>query len=420
MKHKICKTLLAAAVLAAVPAFAQQKMQAPAVTVAPAVEADETGTKKYVGKLDAILDVSLPARVSGKIMKYHFNDGEFVKKGTLLIELEDTTYVAAHNAAQAQLQQAEAQIRQATAQISQTEAQILQATAQIGQAQASLTYSTQNLEREKSLKSVNSRKEFDAAKRDYDAAVSSKAAAEASLASAKASKAAAEGSLASAKASKSAAEAALLDAKNNLSYTKIYAEFDGKIGKATYSAGNYVTPSSGALATLKQFDPIYVKFSISEPDFMNNFGTPEALQKNGVVRIRLSDRSLYEQTAELAIVDNHIDTRTGTIMLWAKIDNKDHRLTPGAVVDVLLSKKVPQKRPAVPISAVQISKNNQFVWVLDPATNMVRQQPVVPGELVGGNQIVTGVKPGDLVVTEGTHKIIMLPGVPPVVNPVRK
>ncbi len=379
MKVKFTSAMILAGVLFTGAALsAQNAPPAPAVNVDSVVEVMETGTKKYIGKLEAVQDVALPARISGKLLNCYFKEGDFVKKGDLLMQLEDTTYVAAQKAAQAQLMQAEAQIKQA---------------------EATLTYAKRNFERETALTDVSSEKEFDAARRDYGTAEAAKTAAE---------------------AAKAAAEAALLDANNNLSYTKIYADFPGKIGKAAYSVGNYVTPNSGSLARLIQFDPIYVRFSISEPDFMSAFGSTANLKKDGVVRIRLANRELYHETAKITIADNKLDERTGTITLWATMDNKDLILTPGAIVDVLFSKADTVKKPAVPISAIQTAKDGQFVWVLDEKTNIVSKQPVTAGEIVGPHQIVSGVTAGQLVVTDGMHKIIQMPGVPAMVKPVRK
>lgn len=392
----------------------------PAVTVTEVIELQETGIRTYIGRLDAMEDVTLPARVSGKIMKYHFKEGDFVKKGDLLIELEDDTYVAAVASAAAQLSQADAQIKQAEAQIKQAQAQIKQAHAQVKQAEANLKYAKDAFDRADKLREVDAEKAHDAAVRDLNLAEAQKSAAEGALAAANAAKAAAEGNLAAAHAAKASAAAALKNAQINLSYTKITAPFDGKIGKTTYSVGNYVTPSSGSLAQLTQFDPIYVKFAISEPDLIRGFGTVEALKKDALVRIKLSDNSLYAATATITITDNKIDQSTGTLMLWAKIDNKDLRLTPGAVVEVLLSRKVQEKKPAVPISAIQISPKGQFVYVLNPANNQVFATPVVPGEIIGGMQIVNGLTPGQIIVIDGMHKIIPIPGQPSIVTPVRK
>lgn len=418
---------------------------APMVEVAKVVSINEDYARKYPAQMVSVRDVALPARVSGKIEYiirkcnecgnvFNLGDtvckkcgkgtiekgitleGQFVKKGDLLIKLEDTTYRAARDSAKAQTEQAQAQIKQA---------------------EAALKYAQDNYEREDNLRKVSAKKELDAAIRDRDHAIAVMAAAKGQLASAKAAKAqakaaksaanatkaSAEASMSAAKAQFAAASAALIDAENNLSYTRILADFDGKIGKVAFSVGNYVTPNSGALAQLTQFDPIYVTFAISEQDYLTIYGSIENLQKDAVVRIRLSDakRSIYPEIAPVWIVDNKIDSRTGTIKIWARLNNKDLNLTPGGLVDALLSKRVGKEFPAVPVNAIQISRQGQFVWVLNEADNSVFQQPVTAGSTIGDLRVITsGLSAGQTVISAGAHKIIPIPGMKLFVNPITR
>lgn len=516
----------------------------PVVEVAKVIPIKEGYAKKYPAKIVPVRDVALPARVSGKIeytirkcskagcgAVFELNDvtcnengcsrekkcakcekasreinpvckkcgsriedgitmeGQFVKKGDLLIKLEDTTYVAARDAARAQkeqakaqieqaktqdlqadaqieqanaqdlqanaqIEQANAQIEQANAQIAQANALIAQANAQIKQAEAAQKYATENYERENKLKKISAEKTLEAATRDRDqaeaalaAARSQKAAADGQLAAAKAQLAAAKGQVASAKAAKaqakaamsaakatkvsakaakaaaeaqlSAADAALTDAENNLSYTLIKADFDGKIGKFTYSVGNYVTPNSGALAQLTLFDPIYVTFSIGERDFLTIYGSVDDLVKNSVVRVRLSDGREYSEPAVIQIPDNKIDSQTGTIKLWARLKNNDMKLTPGSLVEVILTKKIEEEFPAVPVNAVQISRQGQYVWVV-AADNSVSARPVETGSTLGSWRVITSksVAVGETVVSAGAHKIIPVPNAKLMITPV--
>lgn len=418
------------------------------VVVSDVIELNETGMRQYIGRLDAINDATIPARVSGELMKCNFKEGDTVNKGDVLFELDDSIYLAARESAAAQVKQAEAQIEQAKAQIEQANAQIEQAEAQMEQAEAqkeqanaTKKYADDEYARAEKLKNVEAQKTHDAAARDRALAKAQLAAADAQIAAAKAAKATAKGNKKAAEASVKAAEAALSSAKAalknaeiNLGYTKIKAPFTGKIGKATYSVGNYVTPSSGSLAQLTQVDPVYVRFSISEPDYLqfitdaytleNDKNTKknatELLSEYAGVYITLSDRKPYEQPATITIMDNKIDHSTGTLTLWATINNADFKLTPGAIVTVQMTKKVSAKKPAVPISAIQISQQGQFVWVLNPETNEVVPMPVKPGEIIGSHQIVSGLSVGQKIVIDGMHKIIPMPGKAPKVNPVYK
>lgn len=447
----------------------------PMVEVSNVIAVKEGYSRKYPAQMVSVRDVALPARVSGKIeyiirkcadcgTAFKLGDrqctscgkgtiekgitmeGQFVKKGDLLIKLEDTTYVAARDAAKAQQEQAKAQIEQAKAQMEQAvaqaeqakaqdlqaDAQIEQANAQIKQAEAALKYAQENYEREDNLRKVSAKKELDAAIRDRDQALAVMAAAKGQLASANAAKAQAKAAMSAAKATKAsadaakaaaeaqlaAANAALTDAENNLSYTRIYADFDGKIGKVAFSVGNYVTPNSGALAQLTQFDPIYVTFSISEQDYLTVYGSIDKLVKDAVVRVRLSNDEMYPEIAPVWIVDNKIDSQTGTIKIWARLNNGELDLTPGGLVEAHLSKKVETEFPAVPVSSIQISRQGQFVWIVE-ADNSVRQQPVEAGSTLGNLRVITkGLTVGQTVVSAGAHKIIPIPGAKIMVTPV--
>lgn len=448
MKINLFKSFLICGAALCSTALAAQ--DAPAVLISDVVEVNETGIRQYIGRLDAINDATIPARVSGELMKCNFKEGDFVQKDTVLFELDDAIYKAAYDSAKAQVAQATAQISQAKAQISQAEAQIAQADAQMKQAEAQIKqanankkYADDELTRAEKLKNVEAQKSHDAATRDQALAEAQLAGAEAQIAAAKAARATAEGNLNAAKAAleaaKSSLAAALAAQKNaeiNLSYTKIKAPFSGKIGKATFSVGNYVTPASGSLAQITQINPVYVRFAISEPDYLNFVAAAANMEraKNGSVKksaaellkeyasvhITLSNKLAYEKPATITIVDNKIDRSTGTVMLWATIDNSDNYLTPGALVTVQLTKKIEVRKPAVPISAIQISQQGQFVWVLNSTTNEVAPMPVQPGEIIGAHQIVSGLHPGQKVVIDGMHKIIPRPGQAPKVKPVYK
>ena len=436
MKSDIFKTLFISCSVLCGAALSAQGI--PAVTVSDVVEINETGIRQYIGRLDAIHDATIPARVSGELMKCNFKEGDFVQKDSVLFELDDAIYQAAYESAKAQISQANAQIAQATAQIAQANAQMKQAQAQIKQANANKKYADDEFKRAEKLINVEAQKSHDVAARDQALAEAQLAAAEAQIAAAQAAKATAEGNLEAAKTSLAEAQAALKNASINLSYTKIKAPFSGKIGKATYSVGNYVTPASGSLAQLTQINPVYVRFSISEPDFLNFVATAarqdaakagadstrksasELLKEYANVHITLSNRMAYEKPATITIVDNKIDRSTGTLMLWATLDNSENHLTPGALVTVQMTRKITEKKSAVPIPAIQIGPKGQFVWVLNPATNEVVQTPVTPGEVIGAYQLVSGINPGQKVLIDGMHKIIAIPGQTPKVAPTFK
>lgn len=90
-----------------------------------------------------------------------------------------------------------------------------------------------------------------------------------------------------------------MSAKIELGYTKIYAEIDGRMGKATYSPGNYVTPSSNPLVTLVQVTPVNIRFPVSERDLLTMFGSVKGVREKAELRIRTADGKMHDGWTEL-------------------------------------------------------------------------------------------------------------------------
>lgn len=360
----IRKTIMTAGLisgfLAGSTALYSQGMQGPAPTVpvAKTVLVSEEGTKQYIGKLVSTHAVDLKARVSGYLVDVLSKEGDMVKEGDLVMQIEDTLYVA-------KVKSAEAKVKQKNAE---------------------LEYARSNFARQKELAGISAKSEMDEANRLLKLR-------EAELAE---------------------CEAALTEAQTNLSYTKITSPITGKFGKATYSPGNYITTSSDALGSIAKISPIYVKVAISEPDYIRMFGTTDRIREEAVIRIRTADRKMFDEVGRVKLTDNKIDPRTGTLMLWCVFENKSGRLLPGGVVDAFISRKSTKKFPAIQISAVMQSKQGQYVYVVD-GENKAQIRPVVTGEVVGGREIIlNGLREGETVIVDGTHKV--MPG--QVVNPV--
>lgn len=350
------KFLVCGAVLTACAAIGAER-PAPVVNVAKVIGVKQSVTKKYVGNISAVDDVSLVARVSGNIMEQKFNSGDMVKKGQLLFVLEDTTYLAQRNAARAKL----------------------------AQCRAEYAFAKSNLKRLTSLWKSKATSET-----SYEDAVRVEATAKAAVA---------------------AAEAALLDAENQLSYTKIYAPFDGKAGRAAVSPFNYVTPATGTLINIVKLSPLYVNFWVSESDYMKMFGGSYGeLQKHADIKLALADDSIYGESAEVVFIDNKVDADTDTIRIRGLVKNADLKLIPNALVTVLLSRKESNPMPAVPVSAVLNNGKTDYVYVVN-ADNTVTIRPVVTGELQDKLQVIAkGLKIGETVVVRGSHKILPIPG----------
>jgi len=335
---------------AGLSAFGQKPEQPPqTVLVEKVQEVDHSAVKKYVGMVRARMNIEIPARVSGILQKILFTEGEFVKKGQLLFVIEDTTYLA------------KAKVAEAT----------------VKQYQAELEFAQDDFNRQDGLykKKAVAQTVFLEAKRRFH----------------------------SAQAQLAQAEANLMDANNSLSYTKIYAPISGIISKAPYCPGNYVTPSSQPLADVVEYTPIYVRFALSERDFIKMFGSVENLKKEGVVNVLLADGTPFKHPGVIFLINNKFDSETGTLLVWALFQNPDRTLIPGGYVTVLLSKKLKKPLQAVKLSAVMTDGKNNYVYTVNPK-GLVSKRIVKTGEVIGNLQIVTGVKKGETVIVDGTHK----------------
>ncbi|MDO4576255.1 MAG: efflux RND transporter periplasmic adaptor subunit [Planctomycetia bacterium] len=393
MSRKVLTVVLSCLLLAGsvfqVFAQAPGKMPPMTVRVGKVVARNPVVAKKYVGAFEAIEKVDSIARVSGFITKVNFKEGDLVKKGDLLFEIEQIRYQAAYDSKLAS-------VAQATATIEQAEASIVEIEARIRYAQST------NKRNEDLFKSGAAVSQDEVENTQSQLKVLT-----AQLEAAKAQLEAAKAQLAS-------AQAAEILAKDDLGHTKIYAMITGRAGRLTYTLGNYVTPSSQPLITVVQMDPMYVRFSMSEKDFTSLFGNVQKLRESANLKIQLADGKIYDQPGEIAFLDNTVKTSVDSIQIWAKFPNPDELLNAGGIVRVHLSKVSKETKPAVKVSAVMHDTGGAYVYVLG-AGNKVERRSVTLGTSDGLIQTVfDGVDVGETVITDGTHKVV--PGM--VVQPV--
>ena len=352
MKSRIVS---AAAVLAtlSLPIFAQMPgAMKQTVGVAAVEEVGNVQSRRYTGQVVAQAEVNVVPRVSGEILKLGFKDGDYVKKGQLLYAIEKTQYEAA----------------------------VKQAEANIAESKARLEYAQSSFERNQTLYEVNAASK--------DTMESTKSAVDAF------------------KAALAAAEAGLVTAQENLKYTDITAAIDGLVGVTKFTAGNYITPSSGPLLTIIQMKPIRVRFSISMADFLSGYGSLTALKQNGQVSLKLADGSEYTSGGTIEFLNNEANVKTDAVQVYASFPNADMKLIPGSTVSVTLSKKTGDKMPAVPPSAVMHDAQTSFVYVVGEG-NKIERRVIELGDMTRTHQLVkSGLKVGEKVVYQGTHKVM--------------
>lgn len=348
MKLTFLRAALASAFLVCTlqPAFAAVPVRTATVEqTAHAVE------RQIPGRLEAIHTVELRARTEGVITKMHFRDGQYVKKGDLLFELDDAEPRAAVRLAQAEVKSAEATLRQAQQQLSRFE----------------------------SLKTGNaiSRNDVDTARMQRDVA-------SAALEQAK----------------------ARLEARNvTLAYTRITSPIDGRVGHSRFHPGSLVNPSSGVLVDVVQLDPIRIAFALEEGAFASKAG-----QHADIAELKKAWRADIEsgdgrESGELTSVDNRIDPRTASVMVRAEFANPRHRLLPGGSINVWLRPQSEQPALFIPAAAVGQNGDGFFAWIVD-ANNTAHKRPLALGAQSGQQyQVLSGLRANERVVTEGAQRL---------------
>lgn len=369
--ERLTVLLFAGIVGVATPAFAQRPPAGPpAVGVTKAETLPITETNSFVGRIQAINRVDLVARVTAFLEQQKFVEGNEVKSGDLLYQLERGPFAADLAAKQAAVEQAQAQLQ----------------------------LSTLTLARAETL-------------------LGTPAGQQSTVDSARASNLSNQALLA-------AAQAQVDASKINLNYTEIHAPIDGRIGRTSVTPGNVVSPSSGVLATIVSQDPMYVVFQVSLRtglELRQKYGGVDAF-KAIVIQVKLPDGHIYSQNGRLDFVDNTISASTDTITLRAVVPNPitnivqgnaRRELVDGEFVTALLEGATPVPLLAIPRAAVLADQQGDFVYTVD-ADNKAVVARVKLGETTDTLvTILSGLKEGENVITEGVQRV--RPGL--VVNP---
>jgi membrane fusion protein (multidrug efflux system) len=335
-------------------AAAQSAPPPPAVSVTPVVTREVTETIDYIGRLTAIEKVDIVARVQGFLEERNFKEGQYVKTGDLLFRIEQATYKAAVEQAQATLAKAKA-----------TE--------------------------------VNAKLQFERGKE----LVRNQNIPQSTLDQRAADEAAAQASVME-------AQAALDQAEINLGYTEIRSPIDGRIGLAIVTKGNLVQTSSGKLATIVSQDPIYVTFQVSQRNLLDYFRRrAEDPGKNTHVnvRIKLPNGTIYPHPGMSDFLDVQVDPTTDTVTVRATVPNPEHVLIPGGVVGVTVERGAPKSTLTIPQAAVLLDQAGRYVLVVG-SDKKVEQRRITTGADQGRDIVVSdGLKEGEQVIVEGIQKV---------------
>jgi membrane fusion protein (multidrug efflux system) len=202
-------------------------------------------------------------------------------------------------------------------------------------------------------------------------------------------------------------EAELTQAKLQLSYTEIKAPISGRIGKSLLTAGSFVSPASGTLATIVAQDPIGVTFPVSQRDILavREQAASGASIADLTVYLQLGKDKRYDHPGKVDFVDVQVNTGTDAVDVRASFPNPDGVLVDGQLVTAVVESSTAKPVLVVPVGAIQINQSGTFVLIVN-ADNKIEVRPVETASQAGnGVAVAKGLAEGDRVVIEGVQKV---------------
>lgn len=334
-----------------------EKQAAPQATLVRSMQVIKRDTPlvyDYTGFVQAQQEMELKAQVSGQITGKYFNGGETVQQGQVLYTIDPRTY----------------------------RANLLQAEANLANARAALANASVDAERYTKLYEQSA-----VSKQVLDNAIMARDQAQASV---------------------NAQEALLENAQIDMSETSVTAPFTGRIDTTALEVGNYVTDGQTTMATISNTDPVFVEFSIAEPEYLKlanaavERGEAAPLENLSIV---LADGSTYQLPGRITEVNRALSNNTGTLTVKALFDNPNRVLLPGMFAHVQATAGTQQNALLIPQRAVTELMYKKFVYVIG-ADNKVEMREVTLGPRVGRLWMVeSGLNGDETLVVEGTGKV---------------
>ena len=302
------------------------------------------------GRVEAKYSVDVVARVPGFLIEKHFKEGDFVKKGQLIFQIDPREYQIQVNNSLAQVNQYSALLTNAQKELDRANALIKEDLISRSDVDQSLAVRNQN----KAL--------LDAAKQEYELA------------------------------------------KVNLGYTSIKSPIDGRIGKVNITEGNYVTATSGPLVNISSTAPVYVAFSLKSSDFIKLLRASDNL-KDVAVRVQYEGGRWHDEVGTIDFVDNKIDKDSGTISMRGLFENKKGWLVPGDYmkVELVAPKKITYM--TVPQACTKgDAMSGYYVWTV--SDNKAVRKDIEVSDSIDNNWVVeSGLLETDTVVVSGIQNI---------------
>ncbi len=310
---------------------------------------------EWVGTLNGMVNAQILAQVTGYLVKQDYKEGELVKKGQLLYQIDPRTF----------------------------QASLDQAKGNLARQEALLTTTRLDMQRIQRLLPENA-----VSVRDRDNAVGREAQAQAEVAT---------------------AQAAVENAKLQWGFTRVLSPIDGIAGISQAQLGNLVGPGSAnaVLTTVSKVDPIKAFIPLSEQQYLRfvREGKKDTGQAEHIpLELILADGTTYSQPGQFFFADRQVDVKTGTIQVAVLFPNPSHILRPGQFAKVRAATKIKRGALLVPQRSVSEMQGRKLVAVVK-TDNTVEIRPVKPAETIGTLWVIDeGLKPGERVVVEGVQK----------------
>lgn len=331
----------------------RQAMMQPKEVVVNEPQIEEVNISvESTGRVEAKYSVDVIARVSGFLLKKYFKEGDFVKKGQLLFQIDPKEYQLEVNNSQAAVNQYGALLKNAQQELNRANALIKEDL--ISHSDVDQSLATRN----------SNRALLDSARQKLELA------------------------------------------RVNLSYTRIHSPIDGRIGKVKITEGNYVDATSGSLVNISSMNPVYVTFSLRSQDFVKLLKASDKF-KDVQVKAQFDNGTNYDKIGKIDFVDNQIDQNSGSVQMRAVFDNSKGWLVPGDYMKVTLVAPKKVEYMTVPQACAKgDAMSGYYVWTVEDGKAV--RKDIKVSEDINNNWVVdSGLNKADQVIVSGIQNIAM-------------
>ncbi|RAI12023.1 MAG: hypothetical protein DK841_05745 [Candidatus Melainabacteria bacterium] len=329
----------------------RQAMMQPKEVVVNEPQTEEVNISvESTGRVEAKYSVDVIARVSGFLLKKYFKEGDFVKKGQLLFQIDPKEYQLEVNNSQAAVNQYGALLKNAQQELNRANALIKEDL--ISHSDVDQSLATRN----------SNRALLDSARQKLELA------------------------------------------RVNLSYTRIHSPIDGRIGKVKITEGNYVDATSGSLVNISSMNPVYVTFSLRSQDFVKLLKASDKF-KDVQVKAQFDNGVIYDKIGKIDFVDNQIDQNSGSVQMRAVFDNSKGWLVPGDYMKVTLIAPKKVEYMTVPQACAKgDAMSGYYVWTVEDG-KAVRKDIKVSDDINNNWVVDSGLDKSDQVIVSGIQNI---------------